>query len=148
MELVKTKEDDVVSADEKRTVAGMITKYVECRFCGQVHMLQYNELPETDAQINEDAVMVCDCPFARDYQRMQRAAGESKHNLEILNDEMKMNFPERTLNFCNEAIDLIAAGEIESQVITSGTRRISIKKKGTIGIVIHVKKTAEAQLEA
>ena len=148
MELVKTKEDEVIPADEKRTVAGMITKYVECRFCGQVHMLQYNELPETDAQINEDAVMVCDCPSARDYQWMQRAAEESKQNLEVLNEQMKMNFSEKTLGFCNGAIDLIAAGEIESQVITSGTRRISIKKKGTTGIVVHVKKTAEAQLEA
>ena len=148
MELVKVKEDEVIPADVRRTVAGMITRYAECRFCGQVHMLQYNELPETDAQINEDAVMACDCPSARDWQRMQRAAEESKQNLEVLNEQMKMNFSEKTLGFCNGAIDLIAAGEIESQVITSGTRRISIKKKGTTGIVVNVKKTAEAQLEA
>lgn len=148
MELVKVKEDEVIPADDRRTVAGMITKYVECRFCGQVHMLQYNELPETDAQINEDAVMACDCPSARDYQCMQRAAEESKHNLEVLNEQMNMNFPDKVLEFCNKAIDLIAAGEIESQVITSGTRRISIKKKNETNIVIHVKKTAEASLLA
>lgn len=148
MELVKIKEDEVIPADDRRTVAGMITRYAECRFCGQVHMLQYNELPETDAQINEDAVMACDCPSARDYQWMQRAAEESKHNLEVLNEQMKMNFPEKTLEFCNKAIDLIAAGEIESQVITSGTRKITIKKKSETNIVVNVKKTAEASLTA
>ncbi|OON87620.1 hypothetical protein BXO88_02785 [Oribacterium sp. C9] len=148
MELVKTKEDDVVPADVKRTVAGMITRYVECRFCGQVHALQYNELPETDAQMNDDAVMVCDCPSAREWQWMQKSAEESKKNLETLNEQIKTHFSEKVLDFCEKAIDLIAAGEIESQVITSGTKKITIKKKSKINIVVSVKKISEGSLEA
>lgn len=79
---------------------------------------------------------------------MQRAAAESKDNLMTLNEQMNMNFPDKVLEFCNKAIDLIAAGEIESQVITSGTRKITIKKKSETNIVVNVKKTAEASLTA
>ncbi len=143
-------ENEKVPADITTStfVNGLYRKHGECKFCHQYRMMQYNTDDVSQETVDRDATLACNCQESRDYQRIQDAAVKAKSNLRALNEEMSANFPDTVEGLCDKAIDLIAAGTLESITFKSGSRSITIKKKGELKINVGLKKLTKADIDA
>jgi hypothetical protein len=147
---VKTKTDETVPADitDSDFVSGLYKRHGECRFCHTYRMLRYHTDDISQEQVDTDATLSCTCQEALDYKRIMDAAEKAKGNLRALNREMNANFPESVEKVCDSFIDLIAEASAESVTIKSGSRSISIKKKGDFKINVGIKKLTKADIDA
>ncbi len=143
-------ENEKIPADitDSTFVGGMYRRHGECKFCHQYRMLTYNMEDVPQEQVDRDATLACDCQEARDYQRIQDAAAKAKSNLRALNEEMSANFSENVEILGDKAIDLIAAASLESITFKSGSRSITIKKKGESKINVSLKKLTKADIDS
>lgn len=112
---------------------------VPCRFCGQMIQLEPDTVL-TEQQAEEEAVMLCRCPDAKEYQKQKKRREKALRNVGVLFGEMaaeeKRIRPE-TLNILCAAVEEVYAGELAKITLNlrGGVRAcVSQNGKGEINV--------------
>lgn len=83
-----------------------------CRFCGQTFMIETISGEATEAQLEEHATQMCNCPEAKAYQGVIEAKDKAMRNIEILFDK----FP-KAKELLQAAVEPVAGGAIKSVTV-------------------------------
>lgn len=127
----------------------MSVQSAECRFCGQ--MIQIETKDELTAQqAQEEAVMLCQCLEAREYQREKNRRERALENVRILFGEGALpekRASEGVVNILLAAVDEIYSGEIAKITIqTHEGVKASISQSSNGGISVERTETKKHKL--
>ena len=80
-----------------------------CRFCGQTFMIETISGEASDAQLEEHATQMCNCPEAKAYQGVLEAKDKAIRNIKVLFEK----FP-AAADLLEAAVEPVAGGAVKS----------------------------------
>ena len=80
-----------------------------CRFCGQTFMIETISGEASDAQLEEHATQMCNCPEAKAYQGVLEAKDKAIRNIKVLFEKVPA-----AADLLEAAVEPVAGGAVKS----------------------------------